>query len=110
MIYDGVCRTALATPGLLTNKDYQRMMMDPMFMIVQNTRLFLTAIKCCRTNCGYFVNFGNYPIIQTYSHIVNDFSQVLAHLCNCVHMYLSNGVPVYLCTGLLVYLCICGHE
>ena len=59
MIYDGVCRTALATPGLLTTKDYQRMMIDPMFMIVQNTRLFLTAItpKCYRTNCGYFVNF-----------------------------------------------------
>ena len=26
------------------NKDHQRMMVDPMFMIVKNVRLFLTAV------------------------------------------------------------------
>ena len=26
------------------NKDHQKMMVDPMFMIVQNLRLFLTAV------------------------------------------------------------------
>ena len=28
----------------ITNKDHQRMMVDPMFMIVQNVRSFLTAV------------------------------------------------------------------
>ena len=27
-----------------TNKDHQRMMVDPMYMIVQNLRLFLTTV------------------------------------------------------------------
>ena len=29
---------------VLINKDHQRMMVDPMFMIVQNLRSFLTAV------------------------------------------------------------------
>ena len=29
---------------LIQNKDHQRMMVDPMFMIVQNLRSFLTAV------------------------------------------------------------------
>ena len=34
------------TSGILIqkNKDHQRMMVDPMFMIVKNLRLFLTAV------------------------------------------------------------------
>ena len=37
----------LATPDLIEivkNKDRQRMMVDPMFRIVKNLRLFLTAV------------------------------------------------------------------
>ena len=70
IIYKRVCRTASATPDLLNtvkaglssqikikknqhlktgeyspiNKDHQRMMVDPMFMIVQSLRSFLTAV------------------------------------------------------------------
>ena len=29
---------------LITNKDHQRMVVDPMFMIVKNLRFFLTAV------------------------------------------------------------------
>ena len=40
--------------GLLLNKNYQ-MMVDPMFMIVQNSRLFLVAVTptAVDTNCRY---------------------------------------------------------
>ena len=34
-----------AFAGSLCNKDHQRMMVDPMFMIVQSLRSFLTAVK-----------------------------------------------------------------
>ena len=36
---------------------YQRTMVDPMCMIVQNLGLFLSAVttNCCPTNCSYFV-------------------------------------------------------
>ena len=30
--------------SVLLNKDHQRMLLDPMFMIVQNVRSFLTAV------------------------------------------------------------------
>ena len=63
--------------------------------------------NCCRTNCGNFVNFGNFPSIQTYRYIANDNSCVLAHLCTCVHKYLCTCVPVYLCIFVSVYLCTC---
>ena len=37
IMFKGVCRTAPATPGLI-------MMVDLMFMMVHNLRLFLTAV------------------------------------------------------------------
>ena len=69
--------------------------------------------NCCRTNCGHFVNLGNFLSIETYRYIANDYSWVVAQLCSRVRKYLCTCVPVYLCicvlvylnTGVLVYLC-----
>ena len=38
------CRHGLSRLGQSINKDHQRMMVDPMFMIVKNVRSFLMAI------------------------------------------------------------------
>ena len=70
--------------------------------------------NCCRTNCGHFVNFSNFPSTQTYRYIENDdsFILVLDYLCTCLLVYLCivylcTCIIVYLCTCLLVYLCMC---
>ena len=39
-----VAGVVLQTPLSFTNKDHQRMMVDPMFMIVQSLRTFPTAV------------------------------------------------------------------
>ena len=40
----GVCKTVFYTWLISFNNDHQRMMVDPMFMIVQSLRSFLTVV------------------------------------------------------------------
>ena len=64
----------------LCNKYFQTMKVDPMFMIVQNSRLFLTA--------GMMISVYLYSCV----------------FCNCVLEYLCTWVLVCLCTRVLMDL------
>ena len=43
-VFLAITHTEASLQGWHNNKDHQRMMVDPMFMIVQSLRSFLTAV------------------------------------------------------------------
>ena len=66
-------------------KDHQRMLVDPMFIIIQNLWLFLTAFTPTAVAPTAVIWWNK--VIQTYRYVANNDSCVVLYLCTCLLVY-----------------------
>ena len=82
------------------------MMVDPMFMIVQNSSLFLTAVN--PTAVASTVLILLILVISHQFRLTGMWQMMIPlYLYICVIVYLYTCDLVYLCTYRQVYLCTC---
>ena len=67
-----------------TNKDHQRMMVDPMFMIVKNLRLFLTAVTPTAVTPTAVILWNNFRWIWT---ILDHFGETKFYILNYFKLF-----------------------
>ena len=117
-IYKVIKKSTNKIHGRCIDKGHQRMMVDMMFMIIPNWRLYLTAVTpTVFHQMGSFSDFLYFPSNSDikvhckssflYICILVHFTCIIVYSCTYILVILCSSELMYLYTCVLVYLWLC---